>query len=159
MVVVTLLGSGSALFRLVCVLYRRVLTDDLFEQLKLLLHRVVDTRLDGRHRLQLPLKNRQRSAHWSLSRHIRSVEVNSASEPATFVNDLVQQLQQDLTWLLVRQRHDVVTHSPAWHVHVAELTRSDRRVIALAAQATGLETAGQVAQRTGIYQLANERSA
>ena len=67
--------------------------------------------------------------------------------------DGLKQRSQNLTRLLVWQRHDVVTDRARANVHVTELTRSDRSVISLGTQAAGLEAPGQVAQRTGIHQL------
>ena len=58
--------------------------------------------------------------------------------------------------LFVRQRQDVVAQRTGADVYVSELTGLDGCVVALDAQATGLQTTGQVGQRTGIHQLAHD---
>ena len=136
-----------------------VVADDALEELELLLHRVVHTRLHGRHGLELALQQGQRGTHRSIRTHIADLHVGDRAQTAGLHGDFLQQPGQHLAWLFVGQGHDVVTHGATGHVHVAELTRSDRGVVAFDPQPTGLQTAGQVGERARVHQLTDDRRA
>ena len=95
-VVVFLLGLGVAALWGVGVLARGVVADDVLEELELLLHRVVHTRLHGRHGFELALKDGQCGAHGRVGAHVADLHVRNRAQPAGFVGDLVEQREQDL---------------------------------------------------------------
>jgi hypothetical protein len=103
----------------------------------------VHTGLHSRHRFQRAFQQGKCSPHWRVGAHITDFHIADGAEPATFLGDLVQQRQQGLARLLVRQRHDVVFDGTAGHVHVAELARRDGCVVTLDAQTTSLEAPGE----------------
>ena len=116
-------------------------------------------RLHGRHGFQLALQQREGRAHRCVGRHVADLHVCDGAEAPTLVSDLVQQRQQHLTWLLVGERHDVVFDRAGGDVHVAELARGDRSVVALDPQPPGFQPAGQVRQRAGVDQLTYQAGA
>ena len=156
MVVVFLLGGCAPNVGLVVVRWLRVVTDDCRQQPQLLLERVVQSGLNRRHNLELALQQGQCRAHRRLSRHVANLHVRRGREPTTFLNNVVEQRVQNLAGLLVRQGQDVVAQRTGADVYVTELTRLDGGIVSLDAQATGLQTTGQVGQRTGIHQLAHD---
>ena len=157
-VVVTLLGALAAVLRGVLVVHVRVVTDDVFQQPQLLLQCVVHAGLHGGQDFKLALQQCQRGAHRSLRRHVGHLHIRSRSKPTALIHDGAQQLVQHVGRLFIWQRQDVVADVATAQVHVAELAGSNRGVVALNAQPTGLQTARKIAQGTGIDQLSHQGS-
>ena len=109
------------------------------------------------HGLQGTLKQSQRSTHRGVRTHVANIHITDGTQSATFFSNLIQQCKQSLAWLLVRERHNIIPDRSARNVHIPELARSNRCVITLDTQPTGLQTTRQVTQRTCINQLANQR--
>ena len=158
-VVVVLLGATRAVLGVVLVVVRSVVPDDVLEQPELLTHRIVDARLHSGHHLQRTFEDGEGGPYRRLRRHITDLEVSSAGEPTPLVHNSAQQGVEDLARLLVRERHDVVAHGPAGHVHVAPLTRTDGGVVPLDPEPLGLEATRQVRQGTCVDQLTDKRRA
>ena len=110
-IVVGLFNCAITTFRRVSVVRRQEVTDDLLQELELHAKRCMDAGLDSRHSLELPLKDSQRGAHRSLGTHVRDLQVCDSRKPSTVFRNLLQQSGQNLARLLVRKRHDVVTHT------------------------------------------------
>ena len=157
--VVAALGPTVATGRVILIVLRCVVPNDRSQQLELLLHRSVYPRLNRTHGLQRALKQRQGSAHRGVTRHISDLHVTDGPQTPRLICDLVQQRQQGLARLLVRQGHDVVTHCPRSDINVPELTRSNGSIVTLNPQPTSLQTTRQVSQRACVNQLANQRCA
>ena len=157
-VVVRPLGLGSALFRLVAIVLGGVVGNDALEEFELLLHREVHPSLHSAHHLERTLQQRQSRAHRSLSGHVAHTHIASGRERPTLVDDAIKQRVQSLAWLLVGQRHDVVTHGAGGHIYVAELSRCDGGVISLDAEPTRFETTGEVRQSASVNKLADKHS-
>ena len=158
-VVVVFAGLAVAFFRVKVVLFRGIITNNRGQQLKFLLHRVVDTRLHCRHNLQRAFKNSQSRTHRGLCRHIRDLHISRTSKATAFFDNLVHQRHKNLAGFFVRQGHDVVPDGAAGHIHISKLGRSNRGVVAFNTQATGLEAAGEVRQSACIHQLTNQHGA
>ena len=75
--IVALLGFAVAFFRLELILCRGRLSNDLFEQFKLLFHAEVHTALDSAHYLQCTLQQRKSCTDRSLSAHVRDVHITT----------------------------------------------------------------------------------
>ena len=155
-VVVRAFGARCALVRLVVVVLVRVVADQVTDQLQLFLERVVHARLHGRHDLELALQQSQCGAYRCLRRHVGDLHVCCRGKATAFFHDRVEQVVQGGRRLFVRQRQDVVFERARAHVGIAELARSDRSVVALDPQTTGLQAAGQVGQRAGVDQLTHQ---
>ena len=130
-VIVRFLSLTATFFRLVVIRFWRIIRDDTFEELELLLHRVVDACLNSRHGLERALKDRQRGTDRGLSGHIADLHISGPSEATTFLYDGAEEAVQNLAWFFVRQRHDVITHRTRGHVHITPFSRSDRRIVTL----------------------------
>ena len=101
---VALLGFTATLLWLERILVWRVVSDDLGQQLQLLLERVVHTGLNSRHDFELALKQGQSRTDRGLARHIADLHVRSGREATALFNDIVQQRIKNLAGLFVRQR-------------------------------------------------------
>ena len=145
-IVVRLLGRWLAFFGLVVVIVWCVVANDVFEQTQFFFEREVDACLHSRHNFQGALKDRQGRTNRRVGRHIADVKVSRICKATAVFNDLVQQLQQGLTWLLVWQRHQVVFDRTAWNINVTEFARGNRCIVTLNTHAARLETTGQVGQ-------------
>ena len=139
-VVVALLGLRSAFLGLVRVLVGGVVADDILKKPELLLHRVVDARLNGRHHLQSTFEDGEGRANRRISRHIRHLEVCSARKTPPFVHDGAEEGVQDLARLLIRERHQVIADRTAGYVYVAPFGGGYRGVIALDTKSLSLES-------------------
>ena len=109
-VIVRLFSHTATFDWLVAICRWRIVADDTFKKPELLLHRIVDARLDSRHGLECALKDCQCGPDRGLARHVADLHISSACEATAFFYDGTQKRIQDLAWLLVGQRHDVITH-------------------------------------------------
>ena len=95
-VIVRFLGLAAAFFWLVAIRFWRIIRDDNFEELELLLHRIVDACLNSRHGLERALKDRQRGTDRGLARHVRDLQISRRGEATAFLYDGTQKRVQDL---------------------------------------------------------------
>ena len=157
-VVVRLAGHRAALFGLVRVLLGRVVSDDVFQELELLLHAEMHARLNRAHHLELALQQGQRRTNGGVGRHIADVHVAAGSKGATFLDDLLEQDVQGLARLLIGQRQDVVADRTRRNIYISELAGSDWGVIAFDSKAPRFETTGEVRQSASINKLPDKHS-
>ena len=156
MVVVVLLGFAVTFFRLVAIRLWRIVPDDTLEEFELLLHRVVDARLNGGHGLERALKDSQRRAHRSLTRHVADLKISSRCEATAFLYDGTQKRVKYLARFLVWQRHDVIAHRTRRHIDVTPLARANRGVVTLDPQTLSLETTRKITESASINKLTDK---
>ena len=117
--------------RLVRILIVRVIPNNVLEKPELLSHGVVNPGLNSAHDLERALQNSQRRTHRRLGGHVTDFEVGCTGEATAFFDDCAQQTVQHLTWLLVREGHDVVFNGPRGYINVSKFCRSDWRIVSL----------------------------
>ena len=139
------------------VFLRQVIPENPSQNAELGLLRVVQALVDSRHDLHAALQKRHGCADRSLLVHVADLFVGQRDKPTTALDQASQELTQRSAGLLVRQRHQGVAQIATGGVHVAPLSGLDGLVAVTDANALGLKAAGQVGQRSGVDELAEDR--
>ena len=134
------------------------LPDGLRQEFQLLLLGVVQPLVDRAQHTAPPLQQSDGCTDRHLLIGVGHAHIGRSDELFGRRHTETKELHECCARLLVRKRQQAIAKAPAGGVNVAPLTRLQQSALILDAQALGLEPGRQIRQRSGVNELAKDRS-